>query len=289
MRCSHCLSSQTVKNGQDDKGIQRYKCNECKRRFCEKGFFARYKHTSWQIVNVVYLRLHRLSLRETSNVSERLIYVHVSHVTIYNWCMKFINLLMMWASLFFLADSSLIHIDEKFIKVRGSKDSFAYLFVALGTDGKIRATYLANSRTKESAIKLFKRLANVNKTEIAVTDKCQIYVKTVKELGRKVRHVKAHFKPVGIVHKHKLMKISNNRIERLNSDIDLFLHVFRGLKSFKTAEIWLNGFVIYHNWLKPSRISWHKIHRQVLYSRKIKTNSFFVYEFIAFSVNRILF
>jgi len=31
------------------------------------------------------------------------------------------------------------------------------------------------------------------------------------------------------------------------SDIDLFLHVFRGLKSFRTAEMLLQGFVVHHN------------------------------------------
>lgn len=112
-------------------------------------------------------------------------------------------------------------------------------------------------------------IATGNKTEIAVTDSCQIYVNSVKILGRNVRHVQAHFKLVGIVHKGKLMKISNNTIERLNSDIDLFLHIFRGLKSFRTANIWLEGFVVYHNYLKPSAIRWYKIPKMITSRREI--------------------
>ena len=130
---------------------------------------------------------------------------------------------------------------------------------------------------------MFKRLiATENKTEIAVTDSCQIYINSVKILGRKVRHVQAHFKPVGIVHKGKLMKISNNTIERLNSDIDLFLHVFRGLKSFKTAEIWLQGFVVYHNYLKPSAIKWYRIPKMITSSRKISMKAYFLLIVITF-------
>ena len=288
MRCRHCLSLLTVKNGHDKIGTQRYKCKSCKRRFCEKGYFARFKHKPLDIVNTVYIRLKRQSLRETRDTIALLIYVHVSHVTVYHWCMKFMVLLLLWASLFRLPDSPVIHIDEKFVKVRGSKDSFAYLFVAIGTDSKIRAIYVANSRTKESAKELFKRLQKTgNPTEIAVTDKCQIYVNTVKYLGRKVRHVQAHFKPVGIVHKKKLMKISNNRIERLNSDIDLFLHVFRGLKSFKTAELWIRGFAVYHNYLKPSAVRFYKVHRMLISGRKIEVKPYFLLESITFSVNRI--
>lgn len=274
MNCVHCLSSRTVRNGFDNKGVQRYKCSDCKRRFCEKGFFARYKHKPIDIIRTVELRMHRLSLRETRDEIGKLIYVHVSHVTVYDWCMKFIRIMVLWAKLTFsLADSPIIHCDEKFIKVKGSKDSFAYLFVAKDKFDKIRTIYLANARTKASAKIFFERLiATGNKTEIAVTDKCQIYVKSVKILGRKVRHVQAHFKPVRIVHKRKFMKISNNTIERFNSDIDLFLHVFRGLKSFRTANIWLEGFAVYHNYLKPSAIRWWKIHKMILYRREIAVN-----------------
>lgn len=275
MRCIHCLSLLTVKNGHDENGVQRYKCNACKRRFCEKGFFRRYKHRPLDIINTVRLRMHRLSLRETSKEIALLIYVHVSHVTVFNWCIKFLLLLAMWASLFPFPVPRVMHIDEKFIKVRGSKDAFAYLFVALGEDHKIRGIYVANSRTKESAEELFKRLREQEQIpEIAVTDNCQIYVKTVRKLGRKVRHVQAHFEARGIVHNGKLLRLSNNRIERLNSDIDLFLHVFRGLKSFRTAEIWLQGFVIYHNYLKPSALPWHKIPKMITSRRQITVNSF---------------
>ena len=271
MKCIHCLSTKTVKNGYSDKRVQRFKCNGCGKRFCERGFFARFRHKQLDIINTVRLRMRRLSTRETADEVAQLIYLHISHVTVWNWCMKFIKLLVLWAKLFFsLQDSPVIHIDEKFIKVRKSKDSFAYLFIAKDEFNKIRAIYLANARTTESEKEFFRRLiATENKTEIAVTDACQIYVGSVKILGRKVRHVQAHFKPVGIVHKRKLMQISNNTIERLNSDIDLFLHVFRGLKSFETANIWLEVFVVYHNYLKPSAVKWWKIPKMITSRREI--------------------
>ena len=63
-----------------------------KKRFCEKGFFARFRHRALDIINAVYVRLKRQSLRETRDTIAILIYVHVSHVTIWNWCMKFIKL-----------------------------------------------------------------------------------------------------------------------------------------------------------------------------------------------------
>ena len=97
-----------------------------------------------------------------------------------------------------------------------------------------------------------------------------------------MRHVVAHFKAEPVNHKGKLLMLSNNRVERVNSDIDLFLHVFRGLKSFKTAEIWMKGFMIYHNYLKPSKVSWHKIPKMITSRREVMLNSIFYLEIVTF-------
>ena len=256
MRCIHCLSTKTIKDGFDDKSIQRYKCNDCRRRFCEKGFFARYRHQPKDIINTVELRMHRLSLRETKKEIAKLIYVHVSHVTIFNWCMKFIALLVMWVPLIDTNFEKIWHIDGKFIRVKESKDKFAYLFVAVDRKNKIIATFVAISRTTENAKVILRRAEKRGGVpEIIVTDECQIYKKACRIFGRKVKHLKAHFEGKYTAYHGEILKLSNNRIERVNSDIDLFLHVFRGLKSFRTAEIWMQGFMIYHNYLKPSNIS----------------------------------
>lgn len=286
MKCINCLSTKTVRNGYSEKGIQRFKCNGCRKRFCEKGFFARFRHKPKDIINTVYLRLHRLSLRETSDAIARLIYIHVSHVTVWNWCMKFISLLVLWASLINPDYEKLWHVDEKFIKVRGSKDKFAYLFVVIDSKNKILAVHAANSRSGKSAKIILQRARTNDAPEIIVTDGLQGYKKACKIFGRKVKHVVAHFKAEGIVHNGKILLLSNNRIERVNSDIDLFLHVFRGLKSFRTAQIWLKGFMIYHNYLKPSRISWHKIPKMITSRREIIAENYFLCVFITFLVNK---
>lgn len=285
MRCIHCLSLRTVKNGLSDKGIQRYKCNDCKKRFCEKGFFARYRHQPKDIINTVELRMHRLSLRETKKEIGKLIYVHVSHVTIFDWCMKFISLLGLWASLIDPNYENVWHIDEKFIRVRGSKDKFAYLFVAIDKKSKIIATFVADGRTTNNAKEILRRAeVKAHTPEIIVTDECQIYKKACKIFGRKVRHVRAHFEPKRIAFHGMILKLSNNRIERVNSDIDLFLHVFRGLKSFRTAEIWIKGFMIYNNYLKPSTVNWHKIPKMITSHRETTISHIFYVELSPFKL-----
>lgn len=275
MKCINCLSTKTVKNGFDNKGVQRYKCNGCGKRFCEKGFFARFRNPVRVIVTAVRWKMKRMSLREVKDEVADVFQIIVSHVTIWNWCMKFILLLVLWASLIDKDYEKIIHVDEKFIKVKGSKDKFAYLFVAIDSKHKVIATFVANFRTIKSAKILLKKVGEKITPEIIVTDKCQIYNKSCKIFGRKTKHVKAHFKAEGVVHKGKILLLSNNRVERFNSDVDLFLQVFRGLKSFRTAEIWIQGLVIYHNYLKPSKINWRKIPKMITSRRGIIVKNIF--------------
>jgi len=213
--------------------------------------------------------MKRWSCRETRDEVAEVLKIIVSHVTIWNWCMKFISILVLWASLIDDDYDKIIHVEEKFIRVRYSKDKFAYLFVAIDSKNKVIATFAANSRTTESAKIFLNKVGEKIIPEIIVTDKCQIYNKPCRIFGRKTKHVKAHFKPEGIVHDGKIFLLSNNRVERFNSDIDLFLHVFRGLKSFETAEIWIQGLMIYHNYLKPSEIKWSKIPKMITCQRQV--------------------
>jgi transposase-like protein len=226
--------------------------------------------------------MKRWSLRETKDEVAEVLHVFVSHVTIWNWCMKFISVLLLWASLIDIDYEKIWHVDEKFIKVRGSKGDFAYAFMIIDSKNKILAIYVADSRSANSAKIVLRKARKKDSPEIIVTDGLQGYKSACKIFGRKVRHVVAHFEAQGIVHKGKMIKLSNNRIERVNGDIDLFLHVFRGLKSFRTAEIWLAGFMIYHNYLKPSRIQWHTIPKMITSRREVILENYFLSGIITF-------
>lgn len=229
MRCIHCLSLSTVKNGYNEKGIQRYKCNDCGKRYCAKGFFARFRYHPKIIITAVRWRMKRWSCRETADEVREVLRTSVNHVIIWSWCMKFISLLMLWVSLIDTNYENIWHVDEKFIKVRGSKDKFDYLWVVIDKKNKILSVHVSNARSGDNAKIVLRKARTNDNPEIIVTDGLQGYKKACKIFGRKVRHVIAHFKAEPVNHKGKLIMLSNNRIERVNSDIDLFLHVFRGV------------------------------------------------------------
>lgn len=267
MNCIYCLSTNTVKNGKDSKRIRRYKCNSCKRRFCEKGIFARFRTDKQFILNCLFLRSHTLSLREVKRISRKFFGIIRSHVSIYNWIMKFEPKLTQIEKSIPLKFTDIWHVDEKFIHVKGSKGKHAYLYVVADSANNVIATLVANSRNGKNAeiiLRKARERAGFSPACI-ITDGCEIYDKSCRIFGRKVKHYIDKKDKRRFFHNGKIIKLSNNRVERINSFYALWLHVCRGLKSFETANVWIEFFTINYNYLRKvgekeqSKIEWEEI------------------------------
>lgn len=268
MICIYCSSQLTVKNGHDKRGIQRYKCNDCKKRFCEKGIFARHRYPVQIIMDALFLYSQPISTSGVTKNLKRFRGITPTRMTIYNWVIKFASYLIKIANRKPINFSNIWHVDEKFIHVRKSKDSHAYLWIVSDDKANIIATHVSYLRDKDGAeFVLKKSLKRAGfAPELLVSDGLQGYKKACKKaFGRKTRYVIAHFEPVGIVHKGKLMQITNNRAERINEFPALWLHSVRGFKRLDTANLLMEFFTVYYNYLMPHgekeevRVQWEKV------------------------------
>lgn len=266
--CIYCSSSNFVLNGHDKRGVQRYKCNDCHRRFCDKGIFARHRFSSEIIINAIFLRSFTLSTRNVKRILMKMEFIKVSHKSIYNWIIKFAPYLIVIANKKPINFSSIWHVDEKFIHVRGSKDPHAYLWIVSDSKSNIIATHVSFCRDEANAKIVFLKAKDRAgfSPEIIVSDGLQGYKGACSWIfGRKTRHVIAHFEAVGIVHKKKLMKISNNRAERINEFPALWLHVCRGFKRLDRANLLIEFFAVNYNYFmehptkEAPKIAWEKI------------------------------
>jgi transposase-like protein len=268
MNCIHCNSSLTVRNGFSEKGVQRFKCNECNRRFCEKGIFARHRYPPLIIMDALFLYSQPISTRGVTVNLKRFRRIKPSHVSVYNWVVKFASHLIKLASIKPINFSNVWHVDEKFIHVRKSKDDFAYLWVVSDTNANIITTHVSFARNGENArivLEKAKLRAGFN-PKILVSDGLQGYKKAVKKaFGRRTRHVTAHFEAIGIVYDGELIKISNNRAERINEFYALWLHSVRGFKRLDRANLLIEFFTLYYNYLMPHgvkgkvKVEWGKV------------------------------
>ncbi|GEM_PF-2452990 len=257
MEC-FCHSKQIVKNGKY-KDYQKYKCKNCGRQFSERSFsfFCRSRYPE-QVITQAVLYTPFVSTRNSVFLIKETLQFAPSHVSVYDWMKKFAFLLKgMQRSISF---SNIWHVDEKFVKVKGCKD-FAYLWVVIDDKNSMIAVHVSQKRDITSAIvalQLAKQRAE-RPPDIIVTDGCPSYIKACKKVfGRATKHVVAHFAAAKFMHKGKYYLLSNNRIESLNSKINLWYKKFRGFKRLDTANLWCTMWMHFYNFMRP-RVMPHEI------------------------------
>lgn len=258
LQCPYCNSNHTVLNGHKKSGLQNYKCISCGKQFTERtgGLFAGMRFNEHTITSALLLKFRgRNSLREIKDIIKQLLDTTVSHVSPYNWNMKFSQQLEVIHNKFRLQYSKVWHVDEMFIRVRGSssKKKCSYLYIVEDSNSRIVTMYISHKRNV-MAVKTVLRQALENagfEPDIIVSDEFRSYYVAIKKMLPKTRHIQAHFKAKIVRYKHHILKLSNNKIERLNSTVRTWLHVMRGFKSIETANIWVRMYAIYHNYLMP--------------------------------------
>ncbi len=255
MECPKCYSINIVKDGKYNT-YQKYKCGDCNRQFSERSFsfFARYRFPE-EIIKDAVLLGNFVSTRNVSFLVKESKGFTFTNMTAYNWIKKFAIFLM--KNIKKQDFSTIWHVDEKFVRVKGSKGDFDYMWVVEDNKNSIVAVYVSDKRDGKSAkivLELAKKRAN-KPPDIIVTDGLPGYKRAcMKVFGRKTKHVEAHFKAKKFMHKKKYYILSNNRIESLNSKINLWYKKFRGFKSLITANLWAVMWMEFYNLMRPRTI-----------------------------------
>lgn len=259
MNCSICNSRNIVKNGYYN-SYQKYRCRDCNRQFSERSLnpFCRHRFPDEVIKNTILCGVF-VSTRNTTFMIKEIMNFTFSHMSSYNWSKKFAKLLDKLVKKLPQMDISPIwHVDEKFIKI-GKKTG--YLWVVIDTNNNILSCYVSMERDGNSAKQVF-GLAKENTgmiPKILVSDGLQGYKKAVRKIfGRKCRHIVAHFEAKKFMYKGHYYMLSNNRIESLNSKINLWYKRFRGFKKLEAARLWCKMWMHFYNYLRP-RVIPHEI------------------------------
>jgi len=137
--------------------------------------------------------------------------------------------------------SKVWHTDEKFVshkrvpseRWKRGKRKWAYQITVLDSEGNVVASYLAPERSTDAVKKALKRAKEEAgfSPDIVVTDKYNAYDRGVNVLGRRTRHVRAHFEGKFIPYGKGVVLLSNNKIERYHSEIAPKIRSMRGIKN----------------------------------------------------------
>ncbi len=246
--CPLCHSDQIVKHGvrRNKSGdLQRYICKSCNHWFAFNLEFERMKASPQVITSAMQLYFTGESLRNVQKFL-RLQGVNISHVSVYRWIKKYVDLMQEYLEKITPQVSDTWRADELYVKIKGD---MKYLFALMDDETRFWiAQEVADTKLMHDArelLRMGKQIADKTPATL-ITDGLQSYHDAfLKEYwtSRKdtqTRHVR-EIKISGEVH--------NNKMERFNGEVRDREKVMRGLKRMDTPI--LKGYQIYHNYVRP--------------------------------------
>jgi putative transposase len=242
VNCKYCNSTNTKKFGTFN-GIQRYYCNDCKRKFVPNTALPYMQTPVEQVALALSLYYDGLSLNAICRNLKQAYGIYPSSSTVYGWITRFtkeaiaktkdIKPELGWV---WLADETMIEID-------GVKH-WLWDIIDVKTRFLI-ASHISLKRTVDDAIMIMhKANRRAGKyPKVIMTDSLNAYLDGISlSFGNQTRHLRT---------KKFAVKPNNNLIERMQGTIKGRTKVMRGLKSIDTAKLIMEGFLVHYNFIRP--------------------------------------
>lgn len=244
--CQFCNSDRIVKNAlRHNKygDIQRYLCKSCGKRFSVNLGFEKMKASPQTITQAMQLYFSGASLR---NVQEflQLQGVNVSHVTVYRWIGKYVELLQEYLEKIKPQVGDKWRADELFLKVSGN---IKYLYALMDDDTRFWiAKQVSDNKFKDDISQMLRdgKTLTGKKPDVFITDGARNFHQAYNREFWTSAKPRTHH----IQHIHFKKDMNNNKMERLNGEIRDREKVMRGLKKMDTPII--EGYRIFHNFVR---------------------------------------
>lgn len=241
IRCKYCQSSNVIKYG-SFRGIQRYWCKDCKRKFAGNKAIPKMKTPARQIADAMSMYFGGMPLDSVQRHLYQEYNNYLSESGIYKWVIRFSKEATNRARSFKPAVGDIWVADETSIKV-GRKNVWFWDII----DVKSRyllASHLSTGRTTTDAKALVQQASEVagKVPKVIVTDYLQAYIDAIEQaFGADTTHIKD--RPFAL-------KNLNNIIERYHGTMKDRINVMRGFRNMRTARILTNGWLVHYNFFK---------------------------------------
>ena len=237
--CKHCGSEGVVKFG-TYKGVQRYWCKACKRKFKADDTLFHMKIDANLISSSLNMYYEGMSVKAIRRHLQQEYQHAPSTATIYEWIMKFTQYAIDSIKNYHPNVGNLWIADETVLTIDGSKVWFWDII-----DDQTRyllASRISQSRTtRDAQILMDRAIKSAGKTpKIVITDKLASYLDV--NYGKDAEHVQgAPFQ----------IENSTNLIERFHGTLKARTKVMRGLKNIESAIEFTKGWLAHYNFLRP--------------------------------------
>ncbi|MFC1870226.1 IS6 family transposase [Chloroflexota bacterium] len=240
--CKYCQSERTRKYGKY-KDVQRYFCNDCKRKFVATDTIPKMQYSTSKVADAISMYFEGMSLKE---VRRNFIQQHndyISDVTVLNWVNRFTDLAVKEAGKnkpdvgsIWVADETVLDIDGKNIWLWDIIDTKTRFLIA---------THMSYTRTSKDAEQLMKqayeRTGKIPR--VIYTDKLRAYLEGIERVfGADTTHKQGA--PFDVEN-------NTNHIERFHGTLKERTKVMRGLHTVESARKYLNGWLVHYNFFRP--------------------------------------
>ena len=247
-KCPHCEGLLVIRYGRPNRK-QAWWCRDCLRKFIPEDGFKRLKGNAQTITLALDLYFKGLSLRQITDTLVQFYNIQVSHVTVYRWLKRFVDILTEFSRALRPAVGDKWNCDEMKVKY-GSNWKWLWHIVDRETR-YLLVSYASSGLDLTDARVVFaaaRGLAEKRPQEI-VTDGLPTYIKAWKqelripEGGRRSRNT--HVRDIHFADHSR----NNNVVERLNGTVRDRHKAVRGLK--KADGPLTKGQAVYYNLIKP--------------------------------------
>lgn len=239
--CKFCGSDNVVKYG-SYKGIQRFLCRNCGRKFADNDAPEGMRYPAATIAAVLSAFYEGMS---ESGIRRHLLQTsgaEPSTATIYDWIRRYTEEAMIAARPLRAQTCSVWYADETVIDVGGN----VWFWDIIDYDSRfLLASHLSISRTSNDAKILMRRALDHASCvpRAVVTDKLAAYLEAVRET---FGPLSPHFRSKGFIRTP-----NTNIIERFHGTLKDRTKVMRGLKSMESARFIMAGWLVHYNYFRP--------------------------------------
>jgi transposase-like protein len=237
--CKNCGSHKVVRFG-TYKGIQRYWCKDCQRKFKADDTLFHMKTPANQVSSALNMYYEGMSIKAIRRLLQQEYNNAPSTATIYEWVMKYTQYATDSIKGYQPKVGDTWICDETVLEIDGQNVWFWDVI-----DEKTRyllASRLSQSRTTRDAQTLMNRaIKTAGKTpKTFITDKLKSYLDV--RYGKDTEHLLGS--PFSV-------EVNTSVIERFHGTLKDRTKVMRGLKNIETAHDFTQGWLVHYNYLRP--------------------------------------
>lgn len=241
--CKYCGSRNVIKYGKF-RGVQRFFCKDCKRKFADNDALPEMQTPTEQVGAALSMYYEGHSLNKVRRLLSQIYNSYPSDSSIYRWLVRFTKQAVREVKEYQPKVGDTWVADETMLDMDGKKVWF-WDIIDADTRYLLASHISEKGRTTKDAQRLMSLAAKrAGKTpKIVITDKLHAYLDGIElTFGADTKHIRT--KPFTV-------DINTNLIERFHGTLKERTKIMRGLKDVKSARLFTEGWLLHYNYFRP--------------------------------------